>query len=486
MICFVDASKDAMCAAVYMRYESPSGNISVGLLTSKTKVSPAKQETIPRLELCSSLLGCRLVSKVVSAISVGSCALKEVSGKKDLCFSAEYFLMDSRIALGTLNKGNLSNDFTGNCVAEVRGKTENAIFAWVRSEDNIADLGTRGAKPAMVSEGSDWHRGPPWLQEPIYKWPIEICKFDELPTVHIVQPEEDVIRIEKFSDIGRLHKTTALCLKFIKSKGNGKGKLDADWTKIRVSPGEYKAGEMYWVKKVSKSVLNLYESGKLQSLRPLKLWDEQGKFLKVVTSGRLGQLLKIGYDVEQLTILDPEHPYTKLVLKEYHEKDHGGDDRAVWRSREKFWIPQARRIVKRIRSQCYRCKLLAKRNAGQLMAPLPSQRVLPTPAWTYTSVDLFAPLEHVDMVRKRMKEKCWGVIFTCMVCRAVHIDLTQAYHIDALLQALRRFMALRGTPKRFLSDQGTQLVACSKEVSVMLELTDWSIIEGWCSRRSIE
>ena len=73
-----------------------------------------------------------------------------------------------------------------------------------------------------------------------------------------------------------------------------------------------------------------------------------------------------------------------------------------------------------------------------------------------------------------------------MVCRAVHIDLTQAYHTHALLQALTRFVALRGTPKRFLSDQSTQLVACSKEVSVMLELTDWSIIEGWCSRRSIE
>ena len=97
MICFVDASKDAMCAAVYMRNESPSGYVSVGLLSSKTMVSPAKQETIPRLELCSSLLGCRLVSKVASAIYVGSLALKEVSGKKDLCFSAEYFLMYSRI-----------------------------------------------------------------------------------------------------------------------------------------------------------------------------------------------------------------------------------------------------------------------------------------------------------------------------------------------------------------------------------------------------
>ena len=119
------------------------------------------------------------------------------------------------------------------------------------------------------------------------------------------------------------------------------------------------------------------------------------------------------------------------------------------------------------------------------MSPLPNERVLPTPAWTYTSVDLFGPIEHVDMIKKRMKEKCWGVIFTCMVCRAVHLDLTQAYHTDALLQTIRRFMSLRGCPKEFVSDLGTQIMACSKEVAGILELIDWNTIEGWCGKRKI-
>ena len=196
-------------------------------------------------------------------------------------------------------------------------------------------------------------------------------------------------------------------------------------------------------------------------------------------------MLKIGYDTEELTILNPEHPYTKLVLKKCHEIDHGGDDRAVWRSREKFWIPQARREVKKIRGKCFRCRLLNKRRAEQMMSPLPNQRVLPAPPWTYTSVDLFGPLEHTDMVRKRLKEKSWGIIFTCMVTRAVYLDLTQAYHTDAVLQAVRRFMAIHGTPKEVLSDQGSQLIACGKEVATMLELVDWNAVEGWCSRRGI-
>ena len=41
-------------------------------------------------------------------------------------------------------------------------------------------------------------------------------------------------------------------------------------------------------------------------------------------------------------------------------------------------------------------------------------------------------------------------------------------------------MALRGAPKEFLADQGSQTVACSKEISGVLELIDWNMVDGWC------
>ena len=471
LICFSDASGNAMCAAVYVRFESESGEIGVGLLVSKTRVSPAKTETIPKLELCASLLGARLVRKVTSAISI--------------TFEAEYFLIDSKIVLGALSKGSLANDFSGSCIAEIRGKTKSATFGWVQSEDNVADMGSRGAHPEKVRDDTDWHKGPSWLYEPVNTWPVEFVALEELPVVGSIEVFESVINIEKYTDIEKLHKLTALCLKFLRSKGNGKKKVDCDWKKIKLTPEDYRNAELYWIKKVSESVITLYNAQKLQSLRPSQVWDENGQFLKVVTSGRLGTLLKIGYDIEELTILDPAHPYTKLVMKECHDIDHGSDDKAVWKSRNKFWIPSARKIVRKIRKDCYRCRLLNKKNAQQLMAPLPNTRVLPTPAWTFTSLDLFGPLEHADMVRKRLKEKCWGVLFTCRVSRAVHLDLTQGYDTDSLLQAIRRFMSLRGAPKEFLADQGSQMIACSKEIAGVLELIDWSVVEGWCTKRTI-
>ena len=481
LVCFADASTQAMCAAVYLRHESCSGEVSAGLLVSKTKVAPAKAATLPRLELCASLLCSRLLDKVMASILFDA----KVSNATEI-FDGLYVFLDSKIALGTLNKGSLSDDFTGSCVSEVRGKTEDCKFGWVQSEHNIADLGTRGTSPEKVGPDSEWQKGPFWLCSPIDSWPVEMCQLEKLPDVCTVQSCESVIDITKFSDLQRLHKHTALCLKFARSKGNGKGGRLDSWKNIQVTPDEYQAAELHWVSMVSKVVVQSYKAGNLTSLRPVSVWDERGNFLKIVTSGRLGKLLKIGYDVEELTILDPEHPYTYLVLKHFHDEDHCGDDRTVWKSRTKYWIPQARRLVKKIRSECYRCRLLNKRNAQQLMAPLPDTRVLPTPAWTFTSLDLFGPLEHVDMVRKRMKSKCWGVLFTCRVSRAVHLDLTQGYDTDSLLQALRRFMALRGAPKEFLADQGTQIIACSKEVIGALELIDWNMVSGWCAKRTIE
>ena len=475
LVCFTDASQSAMCAAVYVRYEAVTGEVDSGLLAAKTKVSPVKPATMPKLELCASLLGARLSAKLITSIEQGT----------EKCFDTKYFFMDSKIALGVINKGHLTDEFNGNCAAEIRGKTESFIFGWVATEDNIADLGTRGAAPENIGNGSEWQKGPSWLREPIETWPIEIYPLERLPVIDCVQKSDSVINIDKFSDINKLHKHTALCLKFVKSKGNGKKSMDCNWKKIKLSPDDYRNAELFWIKRVSKSVIPLYNAQKLQSLRPSLVWDESGHFMRVVTSGRLGQLLKIGYDIEELTILNQNHPYTKLVLKECHDLDHGSDDKAVWKSRNKFWIPNARKIVKRIRKECYRCRLLNKRNAQQLMAPLPDTRVLPTPAWTFTSLDLFGPLEHADMVRKRLKEKCWGVLFTCRVSRAVHLDLTQGYDTDSLLQAIRRFMSLRGAPKEFLADQGSQMIACSKEIAGILELIDWNMVEGWCAKRSI-
>ena len=53
---FSDASEEVYTAVIYLRMTNTEDNIHTSLVTFKTKVSPIKKLTIPRLELCGALL----------------------------------------------------------------------------------------------------------------------------------------------------------------------------------------------------------------------------------------------------------------------------------------------------------------------------------------------------------------------------------------------------------------------------------------------
>jgi len=67
---FADASENAYAAAVYLRGLGPSGEWQSSLLVAKTKVAPLKLKSIPRLELCGTLLAARLLQKVADGLHI--------------------------------------------------------------------------------------------------------------------------------------------------------------------------------------------------------------------------------------------------------------------------------------------------------------------------------------------------------------------------------------------------------------------------------
>ena len=61
---FSDDSKSGFGACMYVRSFCRSGKVNVRLLTAKSRVSPLKTETIPRLELLGNLLLTGLITLV--------------------------------------------------------------------------------------------------------------------------------------------------------------------------------------------------------------------------------------------------------------------------------------------------------------------------------------------------------------------------------------------------------------------------------------
>ena len=83
---FSDASEHAYVVVLYLRTLYSDGSITVRLVASKTKVTPLKKQSIPRLELLGALIFARLSQVVTSSITVINERLFWVDSMTVLCW----------------------------------------------------------------------------------------------------------------------------------------------------------------------------------------------------------------------------------------------------------------------------------------------------------------------------------------------------------------------------------------------------------------
>ncbi|GFV25780.1 integrase catalytic domain-containing protein [Trichonephila clavipes] len=67
---FSDASEKAYGSSIYLKSIFAFGEVKMCLITSKSRVSPLKQISIPRLELCGAVLVAKLIKKVKNALKL--------------------------------------------------------------------------------------------------------------------------------------------------------------------------------------------------------------------------------------------------------------------------------------------------------------------------------------------------------------------------------------------------------------------------------
>jgi hypothetical protein len=89
------------------------------------------------------------------------------------------------------------------------------------------------------------------------------------------------------------------------------------------------------------------------------------------------------------------------------------------------------------------------------MSDLPQERFDSGPPFTHVGVDCFGPF-FITERRKEMKR--YGMLFTCLVSRAIHIESVQSMDSDSFINALRRFVSLRGPIRSLRCDQGTNFM----------------------------
>lgn len=131
--------------------------------------------------------------------------------------------------------------------------------------------------------------------------------------------------------------------------------------------------------------------------------------------------------------------------------------------RQQFWIPQGRTQVQKIIKKCPQC---VKHGGGPYVLPptpdLPPERVTFNPPFTYTGMDYFGPMY---VTTEQGKEKRWICLYTCLVVRAIHMEVVKNLTADECLLSLRRFIATRGVPTLIVSDNALQFRLTSEVLS---------------------
>ena len=132
---FCDASLRAYAAVVYLLMETETSH-SVRFLAAKTRVSPLKKQTIPRLELLSSLLPSWLIRSISQSLD------GELKLSPPCCFT------DSKVALFWVEGVSKEwKPFVQNRVTEIICSIPPDHWRHCSGRGNPTDVPSRGSTP---------------------------------------------------------------------------------------------------------------------------------------------------------------------------------------------------------------------------------------------------------------------------------------------------------------------------------------------------
>ena len=467
---FSDASLKGYGTASYLRTVGADGEVFCSLVMGRGRVAPLKAITVPRLELAAAKLAVEVHQELTHAL--------------DMKIEDVVFWTDSTTVLRYIsNETTRYHIFVANRLAAIHDVSRKEQWRYVPSSLNAADMVSRGA----LHNRDMWHNGPAFLWSSPENWP-------KTPYVGEANPDDPEVKLARSS-------SAAAVVQHKKTNDSSPDPIDrlieyhSSWKKLKRA--------VAWIRRTMKVLLSKTRGGQgaseMKELTPADLEDAERIIvkhvqkehflpeLKELTAGRevlcASRLARLSPFMEdglirmrgRLTnssldwaskhplILPDKDKVTDLIITDLHERvGHEGRQYVLLELRTRYWVLKGNSAVRRCLHRCVKCRKRQRPVEGQKMADLPRDRVDDAVhPFCCTGVDYFGPLY---AKRGRGQVKKFGVIFTCLSVRAVHLELADSLSADSFICALRRFLAKRGNVRLIRSDRGTNFVGAEKEL----------------------
>jgi len=468
LVGFSDASEKAYAAVVYMVARGIHVEPFVTLISSKTRVAPAKPVSLPRLELCGALLLAQLMTSISQSLRV------EIKSK--LAYT------DSTIVMDWIG-GHPSQwtTFVANRVTQIQELLPIDSWRHVSGVDNPADCASRGIDPSELPLHPLWWQGPSWLKyevipEPVVYHNSTMQQEERKQTTRVNHVRQDISMLNQFSSLSHLFRVTAWIQRFVhncrvriqvrKSCFPAYKKLEGT-----ITVNELQDAELCWIRVIQQQEFH----EEIHSLSKFKTLPIKSRILSLTPFLDSSQVLRVGGRLRNAQIpvsqrnpilIPRHHQFTRLLITNEHLKHlHAGPQLVLSTLTRRFWILGAKDAIRHIIKKCVVCTRHSATLQQQLMGDLPSSRVTPTRPFLSCGVDYAGPLLLRSIqTRSKVTYKAYLAVFVCFSTRAIHIEVVTVLTTDAFLAAFRRFIARRGKPNDIHSDRGTNFVGSAAEM----------------------
>ena len=478
---FSDASKEAYGAVVYVRTpSSKTGEAGqVHLVSAKGKITPKKppttkvnENTIPKFELAGVVVAAHQLTYIKEAWSLPNSIVVNL-------------WCDARVVLSWLSQYEIKQTYIHNRVAQVRELCHptqlTTTIRHVPTSMNPADILTKDQKAKDFVKNGTWWNGPDWLSDE-KQWPEKenyqlypdswkttkvftaiSIKLSESSLLSFFnqRPFRSALRVMAYVLRAFSHKKRTTDPHIKKDEKNTPfSKTELDNTKLvclRVVQQEMFTEEL--------TILRRGDQVKDGQCGTKQLHLDKHGIIR--SHGRLEKALEPTLNNSQI-LINGYHPFVQSYIR-YKHKHLNCSSKAytLHTVRKELVGPYLTVNVNKVVRECFACRVLRARPYYYPQMPaLPPERLAAENPFAVCGIDYSGP-HHVKQGRASVK--VWIALFTCMVSRAVHLEIVPDLTADSFLLALRTMSWYKAPPKVIMTDNATNFTKSAKilkEISI--------------------